>query len=194
LKPHNDYLDRFTIPLEVTIRPCTEEDLPGMEWYGMMAEYREIYRQTFEMQERGEVVMLVADVNGFPAGQVWVNLVLKKGESIGALWAVRVFPFLQKQGIGERLMRAAERLLSERGYVAAELGVEKDNPDARRFYERLGYRETGEVRGSYSYTTPEGREITVPLDEWIMLKELAPASNEMTDPHRSLRSGAEETT
>ncbi|MBW3623949.1 MAG: GNAT family N-acetyltransferase [Armatimonadetes bacterium] len=168
----SEIIDRFTLPLEVIIRVCRREDLPALEWYGLMTEYRGIIQETFEMQERGEAVMLVAEVNGFPAGQVWINLVLKKDEAMGALWAVRVFPFLQGRKVGSRLMEAAEQLLRNRGYRAVELGVEKDNPDARRFYERLGYRESGTAQGGFTYTTPDGEEITMPLDEWIMRKQL----------------------
>jgi ribosomal protein S18 acetylase RimI-like enzyme len=165
---------RLTVPLPVTVRTCRREDLRDLEWFGLFTEHQEIMLSTFESQERGETVMLVADVNGFPVGQVWINLTLKQAQMTGALWAVRVFPFLRNLGIGTRLIAAAEQALRRRGYTGVELGVEKDNPDARRFYERLGYCVTGTAQGEYSYTTPDGMSMQMPIDEWILRKELAP--------------------
>jgi len=162
----------FTVSLPFTVRICRADDLPALEWYGLFTEHRQIIRETFESQERGEAVMLVADLNGFPAGQVWINLALKREERTGALWAVRVLPCLQNRGIGARLMAAAEELLVERGYTGIELGVEKDNPGARRFYEQLGYRVTGIAQGEYQYATPDGMPATMPIDEWILRKDL----------------------
>jgi ribosomal protein S18 acetylase RimI-like enzyme len=83
-----------------------------------------------------------------------------------------VLPCLQNRGIGARLMAAAEQPLREQGYTGVELGVEKDNPGARRFYERLGYRLAGVAHGEYQYTTPGGAAATMPIDEWILRKEL----------------------
>jgi ribosomal protein S18 acetylase RimI-like enzyme len=162
----------FTVSLPIAIRLCRADDLPALEWFGLFTEHREIIRETFESQERGEAVMLVADLNGFPAGQVWINLTLKKAEATGALWAVRVLPCLQNLGIGAHLMAAAEQLLIERGCTGVELGVEKDNPGARRFYERLGYRLTGIAQGEYQYVTPDGTPMSMPIDEWILRKDL----------------------
>lgn len=51
-----------------------------------------------------------------------------------------VVPELRNQGIGTRLTRAAERLVSERGHEECAIGVSVENEGARRLYERLGYR------------------------------------------------------
>ena len=170
--PSTDSLETFTVSLEVTIRTCRASDLAGLEWFGMFSEHREIIRSTWEAQERGEALMLVAEVNGFPAGQVWINLVLKQAEGTGALLAVRVFPLLQNLGIGARLMQASEEALRSRGYTSVELGVERDNPGARRFYERLGYRVVGTAQGEEQYAISEGTPLTMTIDEWILRKEL----------------------
>jgi ribosomal protein S18 acetylase RimI-like enzyme len=168
--PH--WSEAFTVSLRVVIRACREDDLPSLEWYGLFTEHREIIRSTFESQQRGEAVMLVAEAGGFPLGQVWINLALKGAEGTGALWAVRVLPGLRNLGIGSRLVAAAEDLLREWGYARVELGVERDNPGARRFYERHGYRVVDTVQGEYAYATPEGVPAQMRIDEWILLKEL----------------------
>lgn len=117
--------------------------------------------------------MLLADVNGFPAGQAWIDFVSKRKERTGVLWAVRVYPFLQGLGIGGRLLAAAERALEMRGLAWSQLGVDRTNEGARRFYARSGYRLVGEERGSYSFTPPgSDRPVEVPRDEVILRKRL----------------------
>ena len=165
-------LDRLVLPLTVSVRPCREEDLSNLEWFGCFTHHREIFRQAYERQLRGEVVMLIADLQGFPVGQAWLDLEKRRTESIGVLWAVRVLPFLRNLGIGSLLIRAAERLLHTRGMDGAELGVEKDNVEARRLYERLGYHLVGEVSEEYGYTTPDGISAHHVVDQWILRKDL----------------------
>ncbi|ACI99078.1 GNAT family N-acetyltransferase [Rhodospirillum centenum] len=165
---------RFRLDLELAIRRTGEADLDRLEWFGLYSDHREIIRAAFERQRLGEVAMLVADLDGFPVGQVWIDF-RRSGEADSAsLWAVRVLPPLQGQGIGARLMRAAERLAAARGREMLTLTVERSNPDARRFYERLGYRTSGAAQDCYSYRTPRGELRQIPLDQWVMTKRLAP--------------------
>ena len=168
----NTVAESFTMPVRITIRSCTEADLPNHEWFGMFTEHREIIRQAFDRQAAGETAMLVADANGFPVGQVWIDYARKPEEGCALLWAVRVMPPFQRTGIGARLVGAAERHIRGRAVPWAEVGVERHNAMARRFYERLGYRFVGTLSESYSYTTPEGVPMTVPLDGWIFRKEV----------------------
>ncbi|HEV2148082.1 MAG TPA: GNAT family N-acetyltransferase [Longimicrobiaceae bacterium] len=166
--------DRFTRPVEVVIRTCREDDLEGLEWFGMFTPHREIIHEAFAMQRRGENLMLVAEANRFPVGQAWINLRARALLGTGLLWAVRVLPPFQGMGIGSRLLAAAEEALRARGFARAEIGVEKDNPDARRLYERVGYRVVREEYEEYEYTTPEGTHHRVPVDQWFLQKELSP--------------------
>jgi ribosomal protein S18 acetylase RimI-like enzyme len=165
-------LQQFTIPLAVTVRICVRDDLPNLEWFGLFTAHREVILSAYERQERGENLMLVAEANRFPVGQVWIDLAKKSAESVGVLWAVRVIPCLQNLGIGTRLMGSAEWLLRGWGFAYAELGVEKDNLGARRLYERLGYSVVGTEYEEYCYTTPDGTSMHVPVDEWILRKDL----------------------
>jgi GNAT superfamily N-acetyltransferase len=162
---------RFQITLPVEIRRCAESDLPLLEWFGMFTPHREIIRATFDRQGRGEELMLVADVNGFPAGQIWIDLAKKKERLTGILWAVRVFPIFQGHRLGVRLVRAAESALRRRGFTAAELGVETDS-DTGGFYERLGYRPVGTLTEECCYSTPSGEEIRVHIDQIVYRKSL----------------------
>lgn len=53
-----------------------------------------------------------------------------------------VHPASRNQGIGRRLIAAAEATGRSRGCTMARLFVDESNPRARRLYERLGYRIT----------------------------------------------------
>jgi len=136
----NLMLDQFIVPMNVAIRACREEDLQALEWFGLFTDYRELIAKTFKRHEKGEVMMLVAEANHFPIGQVWIDLVKKHQDSIGLLWALRVMPCLQDLGIGSRLISTAERAIQSCGLTVAEIAVEKDNPAAKLLYKRLGVR------------------------------------------------------
>jgi ribosomal protein S18 acetylase RimI-like enzyme len=164
--------NQVAITLNVAIRPCRREDLRPLEWFGMWSQHRTIIAEAFERQEKGEVMMLVTETNRFPVGQLWIDLTKRREESIGVLWAFRVMPPFQNLGIGTRLMGVAERFLKAQGFAAAEVGVEKNNPGAKRLYERLGYQVVCDNVEEYDYTTPDGKVIHATIDEWIMLKRL----------------------
>jgi ribosomal protein S18 acetylase RimI-like enzyme len=164
--------ERVVLPLEVTIRECARDDLPGLEWWGMFSHHREIIEDAFARQERGENLMLIAFANGSPVGQAWIELAVRADEGAGLLWAVRVHPVLQGLGLGARLLEAAERALRERGFAWAEIGVEKDNPRARALYERVGYRLHRELREEYGYTPPGGQPVRHVIDQWMLRKDL----------------------
>jgi ribosomal protein S18 acetylase RimI-like enzyme len=139
----------------------------------MFSRYRKLFLKQYERHEKGENVILVAELNGFPIGRLWVDLEKRRQDSTGVLWAFAVLPPLQNLGIGTRLMTAAEGVLRSQGFRIAEIGAEKDNPGARRLYERLGYRVIGDNLEEWDVTTPEGKVIHEVADEWILQKVLA---------------------
>lgn len=156
----------------VTIRRARAEDLPALEWHGLYTPMRAVIRSAFRAQERGDGAMLLADADGFPAGQAWIDFARKAHLGLATLWAVRVFPAFQRAGLGTLLMHAAERAVLTRGVGAAELGVDRDNAGVLRFYGALGYVRVGTERGTFSYRTPEGRTVEVSVDQWLLRKRL----------------------
>jgi ribosomal protein S18 acetylase RimI-like enzyme len=52
-----------------------------------------------------------------------------------------VLPEFQRQGIGERLMEESHRAFPEIKRI--QLDVEEQNPKARAFYRKLGFKEVG---------------------------------------------------
>jgi len=166
----------FDVTMQMAIRPCLREDLLKLEWFELFARYRQLYADTFARSEKGEIVMLVVVINEFPVGQVWIDLVKQREQSTGILYALRVLPPLQNLGIGTRLIAAVEDLLHKRGYKMVELGVEKDNPGAKRLYERLGYGVIRENLEKWEIVTPGGQTVQEQAYEWIMQKPLDVAS------------------
>lgn len=180
--------ERLALPL--TIRPARQEDLPKLEWYGLHTPHREIIAGAFRLQERGDGAMLLADVNGFPVGQICIDFLRKRPSGRATLWALRVFQPFRGIGIGVRLVGAAERVVIQRGVPFAELGVDRDNADVLPFYDRLGYEHCGQERGQFLYHTPEGRLVRVAIDQWLLHKRLPEsggASGTPADRSRKLK-------
>jgi len=166
--------ERFTVPLEVEIRPCAADDLPKLEWFGLFTHDRHIIDEAYDRQTHGMGLMLLAVANGFPVGQAWIDFAARPDErGVAVIWAVRVFPFLQGGGIGARLLAAAEDAIRRRGFHVAELGVEKDNPRARSLYERLGYRLHREMVDDLAGDDRHGDPVVQPVDQWMLRKDLA---------------------
>lgn len=163
---------QFTISVPVTVRESVAEDLPALEWYGMFHQHSAIIRSAFERQQRGENLMLVAEANRFPIGQLWIDFTKKRAESCGVLWAFRIIEPFQRRGLGTRLLATAEQILRQRRFALAELGVEKGNVEARRFYLRHGYRKAGEELIEFSVPTPEDRLLAIRVDQWLFRKQL----------------------
>ena len=63
--------------------------------------------------------------------------VLRTGQTI-ELAGIQLLPEVQGRGIGTAIIEALKAEAAETG-ATVELGVEKDNPNARRLYHRLGF-------------------------------------------------------
>jgi len=161
----------------MVIRPVRAEDLPALEWDGVYTRYRQVFRETFEDAQRGHRVMLVAVAAGEVVGQVFVQLNSSEqqfadGATRGYLYALRVRPVWQGQGVGARLIAAAEAALREHGFTTAVIAAAKENAGALRLYERLGYRVFAEDPGRWSFVDANGKEQSVAEACWVMEKHL----------------------
>lgn len=167
---------RLTVP--VLIRAATREDLPKLEWYGTYAYTRNFIRRAYVEQAQGRRAMLVADLNGFPVGQVYLQFIANNpavadGQTRAYLYAFRVIEHLRGCGIGTLLMRHAEHEVARRGFGWLMLQVAKENPAALRLYQRLGYAVIGEDPGDWSYVDHRGVVQHVHEPVWVMQKPLA---------------------
>lgn len=56
---------------------------------------------------------------------------------------IEVVPEMRGQGVGTMLIQEAEKLCKERGFSKVGLGVSIENLEARKLYEKLGYKDSG---------------------------------------------------
>jgi ribosomal protein S18 acetylase RimI-like enzyme len=93
---------------------------------------------------------------------------------------------LQGLGIATMLIGAGEQRVRARGMAFAALGVEDNNPGARRLYERLGYQAAGQQHASWEYEDDTGVLRLHETTLTILRKRLSPqgaARTQATPPH-----------
>jgi ribosomal protein S18 acetylase RimI-like enzyme len=95
--------------------------------------------------EAGDQVGFVAERDGIVVGWATVGPSHEQGE-LGEVHGIYVAPEAWGTGAGPALIRTAVGELRAHGYGHAVLWVLADNPRARRFYEREGWRIDGARR------------------------------------------------
>ena len=166
---------RLHLDVPCVVRDVRAADLPALEWFGTHAHLRRMEEANYRDVEAGAKLWLVALVNDFPVGHVKINLRVEdatRGNPRGYLFALRVFEPFQGLGVGTALISSAEDVLRARGYRYASIAVGKDNPRARRLYERLGYCIYREEIGRWQYVDLEGRLHRVEEPEFLLDKRL----------------------
>ncbi|MFK4087093.1 GNAT family N-acetyltransferase [Kribbella sp. NPDC020789] len=130
-----------------TLRPATVDDVdflldvvieathaaPDAEWREGYAEW------TREQIAEDPTGTSVIELEGRPIGRLRVT---RHPASI-ELCGIQLHPSTQGQGIGTAIIRDLQQEAATRG-VPLELGVEHGNPNARRLYDRLGFRKYAE--------------------------------------------------
>jgi ribosomal protein S18 acetylase RimI-like enzyme len=163
---------------DLKIRHANRADLSAMEWNGEYTHFRRLYQDIFQSAVRGEAILWVADAPVETViGQLFVQLNSARLELADGFYRAYIYGFRIKSlyrrfGIGTRMMEIAEADLIRRGYGLVVLNVNRDNPDARRLYERLGYEVTGAEAGIWSYIDERGKRRDVNEPAWRMEKRL----------------------
>lgn len=137
----------------VDVRPCIAADVAALT--ADEPPDARLAEHFFARQQTGEVVYLIGWLDGDPVG----TGVLATGDPT-ELKNLHVREPYRRRGIGAEIVAAAERIVGTGELV---IGVSVDNPDARRLYERLGYRPTGRLKtATYHYVDADGvqREAT----------------------------------
>lgn len=91
--------------------------------------------------ERGDVWVLLARVNGAPAGYALTCRVPKLDRRVGFLFVDELYvlqPY-RRQGVATALMQRIQRLAQELGLAGVRLLVRPENATARRLYQQLGF-------------------------------------------------------
>lgn len=89
-------------------------------------------------------VISVVEVDGERVGRLRVV----RRDGIIELAGIQLVPKAQGCGVGTAIIESIKAEAAAAG-VALELAVEKDNPNARRLYDRLGFVEVGETEDEH---------------------------------------------
>ncbi len=168
---------QLSLQLDVTIRKLEREDLPKLEWHGQFKHYRRLFARSYQGQVDGHRLMLVADVNDFPVGRLFIQLYsprskVSDGRTKAYLYSFHVMELFRGQGIGTRLIQAAETILKKKRFRYAKIAVARDNEGALRLYRRQNYRIYGESEGKWQYHDHRGRVRYVHEPCWLLEKNL----------------------
>jgi ribosomal protein S18 acetylase RimI-like enzyme len=90
----------------------------------------------------GALLVYREDADGPLLGTAWLN---PESEDVWSMGLLTVRPELQNQHLGRRLLAAAETYASERGAKRMRIGVLHVRDTLIAWYERRGYRATGET-------------------------------------------------
>jgi ribosomal protein S18 acetylase RimI-like enzyme len=162
----------------VRFRHVTQADLSGLEWEGEFIHFRRMYAEAYRRSQRGEAVLWLIEHSQLGIlGQLFVHLdsqrrELADGVHRAYIYGFRVRPAFRGLGLGTRLLEVAEQDLVQRGFSWTVLNVSRENLDARRLYERQGYRVVAGDPGRWSYLDEHGIRHDVSEPAWRMEKKL----------------------
>jgi len=164
--------------IQIRIRTATAKDLPSLEWEGEYTHFRRLFQQAYQQSQLRQGDMYLAEIPGVGiVGQAFVQYNsnrydLADGHQRAYVYSVRVKSAYRDQGIGTRLLQTIENDLKARGFHYVTLNVAQDNPDARRLYERLGYRVIGDDPGEWQYIDHTDKVRHVKEPAWRMEKRI----------------------
>ena len=147
----------------VVIRPLQPDDEPfqwdmGWEAIAMNAEARaagrdtvlalpQVRRNLVDFGRPGDAGVVAVTADGTRLGAAWYRLFSVEEPGWGFITvdvpvlAIGVVPEARGRGIGGALLDALLALAREHGFRALSLAVDRQNPAARRLYERKGFRD-----------------------------------------------------
>ena len=139
---------------QLAVGDLRDDDLVGLAWSGNPAHLRSV-AAALKRAERGlEDYLVVRAPIGQPVAKMRVDYTSEADTGVFSQLAV-VGP-LQGLGIATMLIGVGEQRVHARGLAFAALGVEDNNPRARRLYERLGYQATGRQHASWETEDDHG--------------------------------------
>ncbi|WP_018880000.1 GNAT family N-acetyltransferase/peptidase C39 family protein [Thioalkalivibrio sp. ALE9] len=133
------------------IRPATVEDLEALVALEDAAfEIDRISRRQFRyLLTRGHAVTLVAEDAGGEGLLGYVMLLFSRGTSLARLYSIAVSARARGQGLGRRLVEAAEDAARQHGRTDLRLEVRRDNAASLALFRGLGYRDFGTIDDYY---------------------------------------------
>ena len=139
---------------QLTIDDLRADEVAGLTWSGNPAHLRSVAAALDRATQGLEYYLVVRAPGGEPVAKMRVDCTSEPGTAVFSQLAT--MDRLQGLGIATMLIKAAEQRARACGLALAVLGVEDDNPRARRLYERLGYQPAGRQPASWEYEDKDG--------------------------------------
>ena len=162
---------------DLRIRVCSQRDISLLARQFSSGDSR-VHAFRYARQQDGHSVYLIAWLAEVPVGHL--DLWWQGAEDCPSaqqhlagcpeLNGIAVLPEYQSQGIGTRLIAAAEQMARERGFREVFVGVNIENARARSLYERLGYRDWGHGVVEAYWLLPD-QHGTRPTEQVIYLRK-----------------------
>ena len=131
-----------------------------------MKKEKKWFSDIFKKMKKGDMVMLIAEVDGGFAGDALVERKPLEANKHVCTIGIQLHKDFRGKGIGTELMKAIiQQAKDTLGSRVLELRVIEPNESAMRAYERLGFKATGKVPKGFNYY---GRY----CDEIIMVREI----------------------
>jgi len=128
---------------DITIRDMRDEDVEHViaVWHasGVARPWNDPARDIAFARRDAHSTILVAEL----AGRIVATAMVGEDGHRGWVSYVAADPEHQGRGLGRMMMNAAETFLAKRGVWKVQLLVRGDNAAVKRFYEHLGYHDTG---------------------------------------------------
>ena len=133
------------------LRSC---EVAGQTWSGNPAHLRSVSAALQRAAQGLEDYLVVRAPDGQPVAKMRVDYASQ--HDTGVFSQLVTMSPLQGLGIATMLIGAGELRVRDRGLAFAALGVEDDNPRARRLYQRLGYQAAGRQHASWEIEDDDG--------------------------------------
>jgi ribosomal protein S18 acetylase RimI-like enzyme len=139
---------------QLVIDDLRADEVAGLGWSGGPAHLGSVAAALERAAQGLEDYLVVRAPAGEPVAKMRADYTSE--DDTGVFSQLATMDRLQGLGIATMLIEAAEQRVRARGLAFAALGVEDDNPRARRLYERLGYQATGRQYASWEYEDDDG--------------------------------------
>ena len=139
---------------QLAVGDLRADEVAGLAWSGNPAHLRSVAAALQRAAQGLEDYLVVRAPGGQPVAKMRVDYTSEADTGVFSQLAT-IGP-LQGLGIATMLIGAGEQRVRARDRTFAALGVEDDNPRARRLYERLGYQAVGRQHASWEYEDDDG--------------------------------------
>jgi ribosomal protein S18 acetylase RimI-like enzyme len=139
---------------QLTVDDLRRDDLGDLAWSGDPEHLRGVAAAIEWAADGPEDYLAARAPTGEPVAKIRIEYAIE--DDVGVLSQLATIGELQGLGIATLLIETAESRIRGRGMAVAALGVEDDNPRARRLYERLGYQAFDRRPAAWRYEDDDG--------------------------------------